>query len=173
MRAFGRRAEVVRKVRERAHDRVGREAAECAERAEFHGVAEVLDYGEVLGTMLAGDDALDGLHAACRADAAGRALAAGFERAELECEAGLLGHVDGVIEDDDTAMADEAIALGEGFIVERRIEQRAREIGAEWTADLHRFDWPAGGGAAANVVDELAKRDAEGGLEQPAVLDVA
>ena len=85
-----------------------------------------------------------GLDAAGRADPAGRALAAGFDGAELHRKARLLGHVDGVVEHDDAAMADQAVARGKRLIVERRIEQRAREIGAERTADLHRAHRSAG-----------------------------
>ena len=118
--------------------RVGREAAERAERAEFHGVAEVFDHGEVFGGALAANDLVDGLDAAGRADPARRALAAGFDRAEFHREAGLLRHVDAVVEHDDAAMADQPVARRKGLIVERRVEQRAREVGAERAADLHR-----------------------------------
>ena len=62
---------------------------------------------------------------------------------------------------------------GEGLVVERRVEQRAREIGAERPADLHGAHRAARARAAADVVDQLAERDAEGGLEQAAMLDVA
>ena len=78
-----------------------------------------------------------------------------------------------VVEDDDAAVADQPVARGEGLVVERRVEERAREIGAERTADLHGAHRPAGRRAAADVVDELAERDAEGRLEEPAMLDVA
>ena len=93
--------------------------------------------------LLAGDDPVDDLDAAGRADPAGRALAAGFDRAELHGEARLLGHVDRVVEDDDAAMADQPVAGGEGLVVERRVEQLAREIGAERAADLHGAHRPA------------------------------
>src|SRR3981081_1109693 len=72
-----------------AHDRVGREAAQRAERTELHGVAEVFDHGDVLGHAVAGADLVDGLDAAGRADPAGRALAAGFDGAEFHREARL------------------------------------------------------------------------------------
>ena len=62
---------------------------------------------------------------------------------------------------------------GEGFVVERRVEQRAREIGAERAADLHRAHRPAGRRAAADIVDQLAQRQAERRLEQAAILDIA
>ena len=64
-------------------------------------------------------------------------------------------------------------AGGEGLIVERQVEHRRREIGAERPADLHRAHRPAALGAAADLVDQLAERDAEADLEQPAVPDIA
>ena len=66
---------------QRAHHRIGREAAERAERAELHRVAEVVaaargsPRGRSPAMML-----VDRLDAARRADAAGRALAAAFDR---------------------------------------------------------------------------------------------
>ena len=54
----------------------------------------------------AGDDPVDDLDAARRADAAGRAFAAGFDGAEFHREARLLGHVDGIVEHHEAAMAD-------------------------------------------------------------------
>src|SRR3569832_1976506 len=98
------RSEIFTEMLERRQHGVGREAAERAERAEFHGGAEVLDQREVGRDLLATSDFVDGLHAAGRADPAGRALAAGFDAAELHREARLLGHVDRVVEDHDAAM---------------------------------------------------------------------
>ena len=121
----------------------------------------------------AGANLVDGLDAAGRADPAGRAFAAGFDGAEFHRKARLLGHVDGIVEHHDAAMADQAVARGEGLIVERRVEQRARKIGAERTADLDRAHRAAAEGAAADLVDEFAERDAEGDLEQAAMFDVA
>ena len=156
-----------------AHHRIGREAAQRAERAELHRVAEVGHQREVLLRLDAAGDLVDRLDAARRADAAGRALAAAFDGAEFHGEARLLQHVGGVVEHHDAGMADQPVLGGEGFVVERRVEQRAREIGAERPADLHRLDRPAGRGAAADLVDDLAKRQAERRLEQAAMLDVA
>ena len=70
-------------------------------------------------------------------------------------------------------VADQAVAGGKGFIVEGRIEQRAREVSPERTADLHRPHRTSGEGAAGDIVDEFAERDAEGGFEQAAKFDVA
>ncbi len=70
-------------------------------------------------------------------------------------------------------MADQAVARREGLIIERRVEQRARKIGAKRAADLDGADRASGKGAAADVVDQFAERDAEGDLEQPAIFHVA
>src|ERR1700755_195594 len=83
-------SEVFTEMLERRQHRVGREAAECAERAEFHGGAEILDQGEVGIDLLAAADLVDGFHAAGGADPARRALAAGFDRAKLHRKARLL-----------------------------------------------------------------------------------
>src|SRR6185295_2340710 len=167
------RAKIFPEVFQCAHDRVGREAAERAQRAEFHGVAEVFDHREVFRGALAANDLVDGFDAAGRADPARRALAAGFDRAEFHRKAGLFGHVDAVVEHDDATMTDQPVARRKGLIVEWRIEQRAGEVGAERTTDLHRTNGTARESAAADIVDQFAERDAEGGFEQAAMLDVA
>src|SRR5260221_7573580 len=167
------RAEILGEVADRAHHRGGREATQCAERAEFHCRAEVLDEREVRIDLLAAHDAVDHLGPACRPDPAGRAFAARFDGAELHREARLASHVDGVVEDDDATMTDEPVARGEGFVVERRVEESAREIGAERPADLDRAHGPAARRAAADLVDELAESEAERRLEKPAMPDVA
>ena len=122
---------------------------------------------------LAADDLVDGLDAAGGADPARRALAAGFDGAELHRKARLFRHVDAVVEHDDAGMADQAVACGKRLIVERRIEQRARKVRAERSADLHGANRAAARSAAADIVDQFAERDAEGGFEQAAVFDVA
>ena len=126
-----------------------------------------------LDRLLAGDDAVDHLHAAHRADAARRTLAAGLRGAELHREARLVAMSDGVVEHHHAAMADQSIARGERLVVERRVEQGRREIGAERPADLHRAHRPAGQRAAADIVHQFAQRDAEAAFEQPAISDVA
>ena len=88
--------------------------------------------------------------------------------AELEREFGLLRHVDRVVEHDHAAMADHAAVLDELLVVERHVEQARRPVGAERAADLHRADRPAGGGAAAEALDQLAQGQAEGALDQTA-----
>src|SRR5215475_5845708 len=98
------RPEVLGEMSERAHHRIRREAAERAERAEFHGVAEVFEQRRVGGPVLVADDPVDDFDAARRTDAAWRALAARLDGAELHGEARLLRHVDGVVEQDYPAM---------------------------------------------------------------------
>src|SRR5215468_6755212 len=102
-------SEILGEMADSAHHRIRREAAERAERAELHGVAEILDEGEIGLAFLARYDPVDDLDAARRADSAGRALAAGLDGAELHGEARLARHVDGVVEDDDAAVTDKPV----------------------------------------------------------------
>src|ERR1700751_4814491 len=107
--AVGRAVEILREVPDGREHGVGSEAAQRAERAELHRLAEILDDGDITRDILAGDDLVDRLAPAHRADAAGRALAATLDAAELHGEAGLVAHVDGVVEHHDAAMADQAV----------------------------------------------------------------
>src|ERR1700693_3745671 len=173
LQARGGRAKIFPEMFKRAHDGVGREAAQRAERAEFHGVAEVSDDGDILRPAVPSANLVDGLATAGRADPAGRALAAGLDGAKLHRETRLLPHADAVVEHHDAAMADQAVACREGLIVERRVEQRTGKIGPKWSANLHGTNRTSCTGTAADIVDQFAQRDAEGDLEQPAMLDVA
>src|SRR5690606_5156981 len=125
------------------------------------------------GRTPAGADAVDHFDAAHRADPARSALAAAFRRAELHSKTRHGAHVDGVVEHGDAAVTDQRVGGGIGFVVELDVELVGVDVGAERAADLHRLDRPAGLGAAADVVDQLAQRDAERDFEQAAVLDVA
>src|SRR5262249_53184851 len=71
------------------------------------------------------------------------------------------------------AVADQAVLCGKGLVIEGRVEQGARKIGAERTTHLHRSHWPAAGGAAADIVDDLTQSQAKAGLEQAREFDVA
>ena len=103
--------------------------------------------------------AVDHLDAARRADAAGRALAARLEGAELHRVARHLRPCRRCrrrrrCPPCPTQRAD----LGERLVVERRVELRFGQVGAERSADLHRANRPARGAAAAVVVEQLAQR---------------
>src|ERR1700730_17077815 len=158
---------------QRAHDRVGGEAAQRAERAELHGVAEVFSHRYIVRDAVAGADLVDGLDAAGRTDPAGCALAAGLDGAKLHREARLLRHVNAVVEHHDAAMTDQAIARREGLIVEWRVEQFPRKIRTERAADLHRAHGAAGKSSAADIIDQLAKRDTKSNYEQAATFVIA
>ncbi len=111
---------------ERAHHRIGREAAQRAERTELHRVAEVFEHGEVLRrssrcammrSMISTprvEPMRQGVHLP-------QDSIAQNSIANRAC----FGHVDAVVEHHDAAMADQAVARGKGFVVERRVEQRA------------------------------------------------
>ena len=158
----------------RAHHRVGREAAQRAERAELHRVAEVGDQREVLLAARC-------RRRSCRCVSTPRVepMRQGVHLPQLSMAQNSMAKracfsMSAV--SSNTVMPAWPIRpslRGEGLVVERRVEQRAREIGAERAADLHRLDRPAGRRAAADLVDDLAERQAEGHLEQAAMLDVA
>jgi hypothetical protein len=82
-----------------------------------HRVAEV--FAEVLiSSALSAADAIDDLDTARRADAAGRAFSAGFNGAEFHCITRLLRHVHGIVESDDTAVAESGPDRGKCLVVE-------------------------------------------------------
>ena len=84
------------------------------------------------------------------------------------------GHVDGLVEDHDAAVAEHRAGLGEGLVVHRHVEAAAGgTYGAERTPDLDGPHRAAGQRAAAVVLDELAQADAERQLDDAALLDVA
>ncbi len=151
------RAEILGEMRERAHHWIWGETPQSAKRSKLHRVAQVFQDHEIGLAVLSRHDLVDQFHAAGRADPAGRALAARFDGAEFHGETGLFGHVHAVVEHHDAAMADQAVGRGEGLIVERRLEQIAREIGAEWAADLDRAHRAPGAGAAADLVDRALR----------------
>src|SRR5439155_26895031 len=101
------------------------------------------------------------------------AFAAAFDRAEMHGEPRLRRHVDAVVEGDDAAVAEHALGGGHRFVIERRVEQRVGEIGAERAADLYGADRPPVAGSAAEILDETADGRAEGQFDQAAALDVA
>ncbi len=112
-------------------------------------------------TVGAGDDLVDQLDAPGRADAARRALAARLDRAELHREAGLRGHVDGVVEHHDRRRGRRARR--------RRRTSRSPSPGRSGRRQVApsgpptctaRTGRPALG-AAAEVVDEFVEGDAE------------
>src|SRR5690606_19468658 len=61
----------------------------------------------------------------------------------------------------------------ERFVVDRRVELRCRNIGAERTADLHGPNRTAARRAAAEIIEKLAQREAECALVQSAALDIS
>src|SRR5579859_5003019 len=120
----GWKTEVLREIFERAQHRQGRKAAERAERARGHGVAKVAQQFDVGRALTIGDDAIDDLDAAGRADAAGGALAARLERTELHRITGHPGEVGGIVEDHDAAVAEQSTGAGDGLVVDSQVEHR-------------------------------------------------
>ena len=78
-----------------------------------------------------------------------------------------------VVEGDDAAVAEQGADARERLVLERRVELRGGQVGAERAADLDGADRPAARRAAAVVVEQLAQRQAESALDQAATPDVA
>src|ERR1700729_447346 len=129
--AHGRLGEILAEMIERTQDWHGRKAAESAERTVGHHRAKVAQELDVLLAILARDDLVDGLDATGRPNSARRTLAATFLGAEFHCETGLARHVDAVVENDDPAVTKHGAGSGHRLIIERRIKERFRKIGAE------------------------------------------
>ena len=89
--------------------------------------------------------------------AARGALAAAFSRAELHREAGLFGHVDGVVEDDHATVTDECIGRGVFLVAHRDVELGRREVRTERATDLHCFYSVASECAATKTSDHFAQ----------------
>src|SRR5208337_4522720 len=102
-------AEIFGEMGDCAQDGIGGEASKCTERAEFESLAEIFEECELQRCFDTGTYLIEGLNSPLGADTAWRALAAAFKGAKLEGEARLLEHVDGIVEDDDAAMADEPV----------------------------------------------------------------
>src|SRR5271165_4066318 len=122
---------------------------------------------------MASDDLVDRLGPAGRADPTGRTFAAAFLGAEFEGEARLAREIDGVVEDDDPAMAEHALGGEHRLVVQRGVEQLFRKIGAERAADLNSADRPPGPRPAAEAFDQFADRGTEGEFDKAAVAHVA
>ena len=118
-----------------------RQSAERAQRTVGQHLAEIAQQRHVFRPVAAGDDLVDHLDAARRADAAGRALAAGLSLAQNSmAKRACAAMSTRVVEHDDAAVAEHSFGGEHRLVVERRVEQRFREIGAQRAADLHRAD---------------------------------
>src|SRR5579875_3731310 len=101
-----------------------------------------------------------------------RALAAGLKSAEFHGKAGLAGHIHAIVKDHHAAMADETVLRGEGLIIKGRIKQRRRKISTQRPAHLHGTDRPTACGAAADLLHQITKGEAEGGFKQAGIANV-
>src|SRR6185369_4671727 len=106
-------------------------------------------------------------------NAAGRAFAAALDGAEFHGKAGLPREIDGIVEHHDPAMPDQSLFRGERFVIERRIEQRIREIRPQGPAYLNSPEGASRKRPAAEIIDRFTQRNPEGLFHQTAELDVA
>ncbi|MNM46076.1 hypothetical protein D3C81_570060 [compost metagenome] len=142
----------------------------------MQGVAQVLEDDHLrIATVLVrrGQQTVDHLDAASRADAARRAFATGFLGAELHGETRHVGHVQSVVSHHHTAVTEHRAHGGEGFVIQRRIELRGRNPGTKRTTHLRSLQRPATGGPAAVVFHQLPQGQAKGPFHQTAVTHIA
>ena len=92
---------------------------------------------------------------------------------ELDEVAGDVDHAVVFVHHDHAAGAHDRADLRERLVVDGRVEHVERDAAARGTAGLHGLDLAAVRGAAADVVDELGQRRAEGHLDEAGVLDLA
>src|SRR6185312_10698791 len=151
----GARPEVVPEMLQRALDRERRHPAKTAQGALQHRLTQVLEQLHVPLALHPAQDAVDDFHSTGRAYAARRALATGLDRAELHRITGHPRHIDGIVENDEAAVAQQSADSGERLVVDGRIELGGRNVGPERSADLNRSNRPAAGRAPAVVIKNL------------------
>ena len=154
-------------------NRVGRGAAERAQRAVHDVVAELLEQLDVAVAAVAVLDAVQDLEHALGAQTAGHALAAALLLGEVQEEARQVDHAGLVVDDHHAAGADYGAGLGEALVVDRRVEQTRRHAAARRTTELHGLEGLAVLDAAADVEDDVAQRRAHRHLDETAVDDLA
>ena len=164
---------LVAEVADVGQHRVGRRLAEAAERRLLDRLAEVDEALDVALLALAVADARDDLEHALGADAAGRALAAALLLDEVEEEARHVDHAGVLVHDDEAAGAHDGAELGQRLEVDRRVEVLLGDAAARRAAELRGLELLAVGDAAADVVDDVAERDAEVDLDEADVVDRA
>ena len=96
------------------------------------------------------------------------ALAATRMRAELEGEPHPFREVHRVVEHHQAAVSEQSARRSHRLVIEQRVEQGYRQVGAERLADLHRPNRTAARGAVAETLDDPARGDAERHLNQAA-----
>lgn len=137
------------------------------------GVAQFAQQRDLFHRRIAVANLADDLFTARRADAARRALAARFERAEVHRVLRQFGEVRGVVVDHETAVANHCADLCVFLVVERNIPLAFRQIRAERTAHLHRARRTAARRAAAVFMYQFAQAHTEREFDESALLDVA
>ena len=166
--------EIFRKMLQRAAHRIRRQPAHARTASRTASSrTDPSSSDDVPVALDAGADAVDHFDAARRADPARRALAAGFDRAELHRVARLFEPCRPCRRTRRCRRGRPSRRPPRTPRSRRRVELRFGHVRAERPADLDRADRAAGAGAAAVVVQQLAQRHAERLLDQSAVLEVA
>ena len=164
---------LVAEVADRREHRVGCRLPQAAQRGVLDHFAQLDQPLDVGLFALALADAVEDLQHPLGAHAAGDALAARFLLDELQEEAGHVDHAAVLVHDDQAAGAHDRAQFRERLVVQRHVEVLLGDAAAGRAADLGRLELLARGDAAADVVDQVAQRHADGHFDQPRVLDRA
>ena len=153
--------------------RVGRGLAQAAERRLVHRVAQAAQAVQVLDLAAPLGERRQHVEHLARADAAGNTLAARLVLREGQEVAGDVHHAGRLVGHDHAARAHDGARGLEILVVDARVEQRLRDAAARRPAQLYGLEGLAVATAAADVVDHLAQRHADGDLHQARVLHCA
>ena len=142
-----------RKYLQRRQHRVRRGLAEAAEAGVAHDVAQRSSSLSRSSSSPSPRQIFSSRLSIClRADAAGRAFAAGFVAAEFEEEPRDVHHAGIFVHDDQTAGTHDGAELLERFVFDRRVEMLRGDDAAGRAAGLDGLELLAVGNAAADFV---------------------
>ena len=138
-------AEIGGKVCDGAENGIGNKPAQRAKGTQFQGLTQFLQQRHLRRHILPCQNAINDLDAPHRTNAAGRALAATFNRAELHRKARLPTHVDRIVKHDNPAMADQALAQSKNCMACHAVDKKLvgpafKEVAAKYAGQKDAAD---------------------------------
>src|ERR1035438_5485090 len=161
------------KIAERGGNRVGRGLTQTAEAPTADVVGEGLQLFEVVAAAVSFAEPIQNLEHALGADTAEGTLAAGFRLREFQEEARDIDHAVAVVEYHQPARSHNCASLSQRIVIDGCVGEARRDAAAGRTAQLHRFELPAVGDAASDLLHDFANGDAHGDFDQAAAIDLS
>ncbi len=150
---------------------IGGRLAESAQRGRSDRVAQILEFGQILFlSQPLGNPDQYVIHLP-RPDAAGHAFTAGFFLGEMKVVAGQIHHAVRLIQHDHPARTHGRAGLDQVFVVDGQVQHLGGDASPRRAAGLHGLDFPAVLDASADIVDDLAERDAHRHFDLAGVAD--